>query len=105
MKDYFVYIVTNKDGTVLYIGMTNNLERRIYEHKHKLVPGFTTKYNLHRLVYFEHGNDVTSVIAREKELKGWLRSKKKALVTSFNPEWRDLSMDWQTSRDSSLRSE
>jgi putative endonuclease len=105
MKDYFVYIVTNKDGTVLYIGMTNNLERRIYEHKNKLIPGFTAKYNLDRLVYFEQGNDVTAVIAREKELKGWLRSKKKVLITSFNPQWRDLSADWQPSRDSSLRSE
>ena len=104
MKDYFVYIITNKDGTVLYTGMTNDLERRIYEHKHKLVPGFSAKYNLDRLVYFEQGNDVTSVITREKEIKGWLRSKKKALITSFNPEWRDLSTEWQTSRDPSLRS-
>ena len=104
MQNYFVYIVTNKDGTVFYIGMTNDLERRICEHKNRLIMGFSAKYNLNRLVYFEQGSDVSAVIAREKQLKGWTRVKKKALIASLNPEWRDLSLEWQPSRDPSLRS-
>lgn len=93
MKEYYVYIMTNRSGT-LYIGMTNDLERRVYEHKNKLVPGFTSKYNIDRLVYYESSNDVNVVIAREKQLKGWLRRKKIALIESINPEWRDLSEGW-----------
>jgi putative endonuclease len=88
-----VYIMTNKSGT-LYTGVTNNLERRVYEHKHKLVPGFTSKYNITKLIYFEEGNDVNAALAREKQIKGWLRAKKIALIESTNPEWRDLSFDW-----------
>ena len=76
----------------LYTGVTNDLERRVYEHKQKLVPGFTAKYNITRLVYFEVTQDVQAAITREKQIKGWLRSKKIALIESVNPEWKDLSM-------------
>ena len=75
-------------------GMTNDLERRVYEHKHKLVPGFTTKYNLTRLVYMETFNHARDAIRREKQIKGWLRAKKVALIISGNPSWRDLSEGW-----------
>jgi len=85
--------MTNHSGT-LYTGVTNNLERRVYEHKHKLIPGFTSKYNITKLVYYEEGNDVNAALVREKQIKGWLRSKKIALIESVNPEWRDLSLDW-----------
>ena len=87
---YFVYIMTNKSGT-LYTGVTNNLERRIYEHKHHLVKGFTNKYNIDKLVYFEETNDINAAISREKQIKGWLRKKKIALIESMNPDWKDLS--------------
>ena len=87
---YYVYIMTNR-STTLYTGVTNNLERRVYEHKHKLVDGFTKKYNIARLVYYEATDDVQSAIAREKQIKGWLRRKKVALIESVNPEWRDLA--------------
>ncbi len=93
MKSYYVYIMTNKSRT-LYTGVTNNLERREYEHKNKLVPGFTSKYNITKLVYYEEANDVQVALAREKQIKGWLRSKKIALIESINPEWKDLSLDW-----------
>jgi len=75
----------------MYIGVTNNLKRRIYEHKNKLVEGFTKRYNLTKLVYYEHTTDVNSAISREKELKGWRREKKNNLVIKMNPEWKDLS--------------
>ena len=87
--------MTNKSRT-LYTGVTNDLERRVYEHKEKLVAGFTTKYNINRLVYFEVTEDVETAIAREKQIKGWLRTKKIALINSVNPEWRDLSLDWSS---------
>jgi putative endonuclease len=87
---YFVYIMTNKSGT-LYTGVTNNLERRIYEHKHHLVKGFTNKYNIDKLVYFEETSDINAAISREKQIKGWLRKKKIALIESLNPGWKDLS--------------
>ncbi len=77
----------------LYIGITNDLHRRVYEHKHRLVPGFTSKYFLERLVYFEDTDDVGAAIGRQKELKGWRRSKKIALIQSVNPQWSDLSRD------------
>jgi putative endonuclease len=93
MKTYYVYIMTNKSGT-LYTGVTNNLERRVYEHKNKLMPGFTSKYNITKLIYYEEGNDVNAAFAREKQIKGWLRAKKIALIESVNPEWHDLSLDW-----------
>ena len=94
MKQYYFYIMANRSKT-LYIGVTNNLRRRLYEHKHQLVAGFTSKYQTTRLVYFEETSDVYAAIAREKHLKGWLRAKKVALIESINPEWRDLSEEWQ----------
>jgi putative endonuclease len=93
--NYYVYIVTNKHRTTLYIGMTNDLGRRIVEHKNGEIAGFTQRYQLNRLVWFEYFRDVTGAIAREKELKGWLRSKKIALIEKENPRWFDLSADWE----------
>lgn len=93
MKTYYVYIMTNKSGT-LYTGMTNSLIRRVTEHKGKLVSGFTSKYNIDRLIYFEATHDVNAAIAREKQIKGWRRSKKIALIESMNPELKDLSIEW-----------
>ena len=89
MKTYYVYIMTNQSKT-LYVGMTNDLEKRVGEHKCKLIPGFTKKYNMTHLVYFESGNDVNAIISREKQIKGWLRSKKITLIESQNPQWKDL---------------
>ncbi len=91
---YFVYILTNKYNKVLYTGVTNNIKRRIYEHKNKLVKGFTSKYNLNKLVYFEETNDIRSAIVREKQIKGWLRKKKIELIDRENPTWNDLSSNW-----------
>ena len=91
---YFVYILANWDDSVLYIGVTNDLRRRIYEHRNHLADGFTAKYNVHRLVYFEYTNDVRSAISREKQLKGWRRDKKNALISKANPDWEDLSSQW-----------
>ena len=88
---YYVYMMTNWNNKVLYTGVTSNLERRIYEHKNKLVKGFTAKYNVNKLVYFEYTADVTSAISREKQIKGWTRQKKNELVESLNPKWQDLS--------------
>jgi len=88
---YYVYMLTNWNNKVLYTGITNNLERRLYEHKNKLVEGFTTKYNVNKLVYYDYTSDVSSAIAREKEIKGWTRQKKNDLIESVNPEWEDLS--------------
>ncbi len=93
--NYYVYILTNKSSRVMYIGVTNNLERRVYEHKQELVEGFTKRYHVHKLVYFETTTDVRSAIEREKQLKGWLRARKNALVESVNPEWKDLSDEWE----------
>ncbi len=93
MHHYFVYIMTNRSRT-LYTGMTNNLERRVYEHKHKLVRGFTSRYNITQLVYYEVFHDVYQAIAREKQIKGWRRSKKVALIEESNPGWDDLSLEW-----------
>lgn len=93
MKNYYVYILSSKTK-VLYIGMTNNLERRLYEHKNKLIPGFTKKYNIDRLIHFEETDDVTAAIDREKQLKGWRREKKIQLIDEENPEWNDLAEEW-----------
>lgn len=90
MKYYFVYILTNKKRGVLYIGVTSNILKRIYEHKAKLVDGFTKKYNLTQLVYFEVTDDVQSAIQREKRLKKWNRSWKIELIEKSNPNWNDL---------------
>jgi len=86
-----VYILTNKNNTVLYIGVTNNLIRRMYEHKNKLVDGFTKKYNLTKLVYYEATYNVQSAIEREKQLKNWHRKWKINIIKSMNPKWKDLS--------------
>ncbi len=92
-KKFFVYIMTNHSGT-LYTGMSNDLLRRVHEHKHGLVEGFTQKYKLQRLVYFEETPSVEGAITREKEIKGWLRIKKVSLIETENPGWRDLSEGW-----------
>ena len=92
---YYTYILANWNNRVLYIGVTNNLERRLYEHKNGLADGFTKKYKVHKLVYFDCTADVRSAIAREKQLKGWTREKKEQLVRETNPTWRDLSLDWE----------
>ncbi len=89
-KQYCVYIMTNIHNTVLYTGVTNNLKRRAYEHKHGQGGVFTKKYNVNKLVYYEVGQDVRAAIAREKQIKGGSRQKKVDLVNSLNPEWRDL---------------
>ena len=93
-KTYCVYLLTNWNNQVMYVGVTNNLGRRIYEHKNKLVEGFTKKYNVDELVYFETTNDVLAAIEREKQIKKWRREKKNQLVVGTNPEWKDLSSEW-----------
>lgn len=103
MKEYYVYIMTNRSRT-LYIGMTNDLKKRVYQHKQKQVEGFTSRYNITQLVYYESTNDVHVAIDREKQLKGWLRAKKIALIETQNPEWKDLSEAWSSHTDPSLRS-
>lgn len=87
---YYIYILSNKYNNVLYIGVTNNLIRRIYEHKNKLVDGFTKKYSVDKLVYYESIMDVNIAITREKQLKNWRREKKLSLINKDNPEWKDL---------------
>ena len=93
MKQYFVYLAASF-SRVLYIGVTNNLVRRFYEHKTKQIAGFTSKYNVTRLVYFEETTDIQSALAREKEIKKWRREKKIALIESLNSNWDDLSAEW-----------
>jgi putative endonuclease len=90
---FWVYIMASKSGT-LYTGMTNNLDRRVFEHKNHRMPGFTDKYNCTRLMFFEAFSDPQNAIAREKQIKGWLRSKKIALIESMNPHWEDLAQHW-----------
>lgn len=101
-KRYYVYILASLSGT-LYIGITDNLERRTVEHKEGLIPGFTKQYGVNRLVYFEVYNDVRNAIRREKQLKRWRREKKIALIRSTNPSWKDLAKDWYESRGPSTR--
>ncbi|MFB3119955.1 MAG: GIY-YIG nuclease family protein [Stenotrophomonas maltophilia] len=93
MKEYYVYIMSNGVRT-LYIGVTNDLMRRVFEHKEKLTEGFTKKYNITMLVYYETVGDVLVAIAREKQLKSWRRNKKIALIESSNPQWKDFSLEW-----------
>ena len=93
MSQYYVYIMSSYRGT-LYTGVTNDLERRVYEHRHKLVPGFTEKYNVSRLVFWQASESLESARAREKEIKGWRRSKKVELIEEPNPYWSDLSTRW-----------
>ena len=92
-RNYYVYLISNWNNKVVYIGVTNDLVRRIYEHKNKLVDGFSKKYNLNKLIYFEQTNDVLAAITREKEIKKWRREKKNQLVETINPEWKDLGGD------------
>ena len=101
-KQFYVYLLTNWNNKVMYVGVTNNLERRVYEHKNKLVKGFTEKYKVDKLVYFEETGDVSAALAREKEIKKWRREKKNRLVTNMNPQWVDLS--FIEKQDFSLRS-
>ena len=89
-RQYFVYILTNKSNSVLYTGVTNNLERRLYEHQNHLLDGFTAKYRCHKLVYFEQTPSVEAAIYREKQIKSWRRIKKIALIDKANPGWVDL---------------
>ena len=91
---YYVYILTNRKNGTLYIGMTNSLERRIFEHKHKLIEGFTLKYSLDKLVYFEQYQNVSDAILREKRMKKWKREWKINLIEEKNPYWHDLAADW-----------
>jgi putative endonuclease len=90
VKTYFVYLMTNRSRTVLYAGVTNDLPRRVWEHQNGFCKGFTKKYKLDRLVHYEPFNDVSDAIAREKQIKGWTRTKKNALVASVNPKCVDL---------------
>ena len=92
-KNYYVYFLTNWNNKVIYVSVTNDLNRRIYEHKNKLISGFTKKYNLNKLVYFEETYDINAAINREKEIKKWRREKKDILVNQINPNWQDLAMD------------
>jgi len=91
-KTYYVYAMTNWNNEVLYIGMTSNLEKRLYEHEQKLVEGFTEKYNVNKLVYFETTNSVLSAVERERQLKGWTRKKKDQLIEKVNPNWNELKI-------------
>lgn len=86
----YIYLLTNKYNNVLYTGVTNNLIRRVYEHKTKLVKGFTQKYNVDRLVYYEACSNIVEAIQREKQIKGWTRKRKNTLVNTLNPQWEDL---------------
>ena len=88
----------------MYVGVTNNLERRVYEHKNKLIDGFSKRYNICKLVYYDNTTDVNAAIEREKQIKGWIRKRKDELVETMNPNWNDLSDGWYE-KDSSLRSE
>uniref|UniRef100_A0A832DL63 GIY-YIG nuclease family protein n=1 Tax=Ignavibacterium album TaxID=591197 RepID=A0A832DL63_9BACT len=90
MKKYYTYILTNKSNRVLYVGMTNNLLRRVWEHKSKLIEGFTKRYNVDKLVYFESFNTKEEAIKREKQLKSGSRNKKIELINQLNPEWKEL---------------
>ena len=91
MKDYFVYMMTNRSRVVLYVGVTSRLDGRVCDHRSQVVEGFTAKYKLNRLVYYEQFSDPISAITREKEIKGWRRAKKNALVETLNPKWEDLT--------------
>lgn len=89
--NYYIYILTNKNKTVLYIGVTNDLQRRLYEHENGINPGFTKKYNCHFIIYYEHFTFIQHAIDREKEIKKWRREKKEKLIASFNPDWKFLN--------------
>jgi putative endonuclease len=113
MKRFYVYILCSRSG-VLYVGVTSDLRKRVYQHKNKLILGFTSKYNVNRLVYYFECTDAMQAIRNEKRIKGWTREKKIALIEGMNPQWRDLSEAWSDpgkevesgspARDPSLRS-
>jgi len=94
MKQYFVYVMSNKSRR-LYVGITSKLFGRVFDHKNKIIPGFTSRYKFDMLVYYEEYSNVMSAIAREKEIKGWRRAKKLNLILSENPDWADLSAEWE----------
>ena len=100
---YYVYVMANWSRT-LYTGVTNDLRRRVYEHKNKLIPGFTAKYNVGKLVYYEQTGDVYEAVSRERQIKGWTREKKLVLIEEANPGWEDLAASWYGTPDPSLRS-
>jgi putative endonuclease len=109
MKSYWVYVLSGRTRT-LCVGVTNGIERRTYEHQNKSVPGFTSKYRLDRLVYFEEHADIRNALEREKQIKSWQREKKMAPVESLNPKWRDWSLNWRLAdhsqrADQSLRAD
>ncbi len=89
---YYVYILTNKSTKVLYTGVTNNIQRRIFEHKNNIIRDFTSKYNVHKLVFIEEFSTSLEALAAEKKIKGWVRKKKNELISKANPEWNDLSL-------------
>lgn len=93
-KTFYVYIMTNERNAVLYTGVTNSLERRVFEHKNKLIEGFTSKYNITKLVYYEESSDARTAIEREKQIKAGSRTKKITLIEAMNEGWNDLSEDW-----------
>ena len=93
---YFVYILASKKNGVLYIGVTNDLTRRVFEHKNKVTKGFTSRYNVNKLVYFEEFSDINEAIKREKQLKKWNRQWKIGLIEKGNPKWMDLAEEWDT---------
>ena len=92
MKTYYVYIMSNFTNSTLYVGVTNDIERRVYEHKNKQIEGFTARYNVNKLVYVEECNDINDALEREKQIKRWRREKKDALIKEINPTWKDLSL-------------
>ncbi len=104
MKTYYVYILSNWTGSVLYIGVTNDLIRRLFEHRQKEASTFTAKYNVEKLVYFEQCPEADIAIAREKQLKNWRRDKKIRLIEGLNPDWHDLSEGWYEGPSATLRS-
>jgi putative endonuclease len=97
---YFVYFMCN-ESRMLYVGVTNDLRKRVFQHKSRLIPGFTQRYNLYKLVNFEMFGDIRAAIAREKQFKGWLHSKKVALINAKNPQWKDLAESWFTNSSKS----
>ena len=103
MANYYIYIVASRSRT-LYVGVTSSLARRIQQHREHAIPGFTSKYNISRLVYVERTDNIQAAIAREKQLKGWRRDRKLELIGGFNPAWEDLGERWLRSTDPSLRS-
>ena len=103
-KQYFVYLMTNFERTVLYTGVSNSLERRVWQHKNDAFEGFTKKYKCANLVYLEEYSEIDQAIAREKQIKGWTRAKRNVLVSAANPGWRDLAADWYQAPEKVLRS-